>query len=142
MSKATVYSSAQYGLADESSATGLYVASVTFGAQSDIAEVPDHIGCVAGFSVYNPRKDVSVNGVVKAKGTALVTDVGAVVTLANTTHNTRLRLSEDLGVTPDNAASIVVTGGSLDPKQNGFEEGSITGIYMPFVSTSAPTTLS
>lgn len=142
MSKATVYSTAQYGLADDSSATGLYAASVTFTANSDTAEALDHIGCVVGLSVYNCRKDVSISGVVKTKGGGLVTEVASVVALANTTSNSRTRLSEDLGVTPDANASIVVTGGSLDPKQNGFEEGSISGVYHPFLATNSPATLS
>jgi len=141
MSKATVYSTAQFGLADSSSATGLYAASVTFTANSDTAEALDHIGCVAGLSVYNARKDISVDGVVKTKGSGLASDVGATLTLAEATNNSRAKLSEDIGVSPVAGAAVVVTGGSLSPKQNGFEEGSITGVYHPFLDTSSPTTL-
>lgn len=141
MSKATVYSSAQYGLADDATATGLYAASVSFSGNSDLAEVPDHIGCTIGFSVYNPRKDVSISGVVKTKGTGLAASVGAVVVLANTTNNTRTRLAEGLGVTADANAAIVVTGNGLDPKNNGFEEGACNGVYFPYVATNSPTSL-
>lgn len=141
MSKATVFSAAQFGLADDSSATGLLVGSVTFTGTSDTAEAPDHIGCVAGLAVYNQRKDVSCDGIVKTKGSGLATNVGTVVALANTTSNSRTRLSEDLDVTPDANASIVVTGSTLSPTATGFEGGGITGVYHPFVATNAPVTL-
>lgn len=142
MSKATVYSTAQFGLADSSSATGLYAASVTFTANSDTAEALDHIGGVVGLSVFNARKDVSVDGVVKTKGSGLATEVGSVVTIAEATNNSRAKLSEDLGVTAVAGAAVVVTGGGLTPKQNGFEEGSVSGVYHPYLDTGSPTTLS
>jgi hypothetical protein len=141
MSKATVFSSAQYGLADESSATGLYIASVTFSGSSDLAEVPDHIGCTVGMSVYNPRKEVSADGVIKTKGAGLSGSIGTVISLANTTNNTRTRLTEALNVTAESGAAIVMTGNDISPKQSGFEEGSMNGVYFPFVVTTSPTSL-
>lgn len=141
MSKATIYSTAQYGLADDSSATGLHVGNVSFTAGSDLAEVPDHIGCVVGFAIYNEKVDVSVDGIVKTKGTGLVPNMAAVLTLAESSNNSRTKLSETVSGTPDANAGIVVTGADLKPTQSGFEGGSITGVYYPFVATNSPATL-
>ena len=141
MSKATAFSAAQFGLADDSTATGLLVGSVTYTGNSDTAEAPDHIGCVTGLAVYNMRKDVSCDGIIKTKGSGLAANVGTVLTLANTTSNSRTRLSEDLDLTPDANAAIVVTGSTMTPTATGFEGGGLTGVYHPFVATNAPVSL-
>lgn len=141
MSKATVFSAAQFGLADCSSATGLVVGSVTFTGQSDTAEVPDHIGCVIGLSVYNQRKEVSADGIVKTKGSGLAVNIGTVCTIAEATNNSRTKLSEDLDVTADANAAVVITGTTLSPTQSGFEGGGVSGVYHPFVATNSPATL-
>jgi hypothetical protein len=141
MSQATVFSGAQFGLADDVTATGLYVASITWSGTSETAELPDHIGCAVGLSVYNPKKDVSCDGVIAAKATGLGDNIGSIITLANTSTNTRTRNSEGLGVTPNGGAAIIITGNTISPTQNGFEGGGISGVYLPFVSTSSPVTL-
>jgi hypothetical protein len=141
MSQATVFSASQWGLADEDTATGLVVASITWNGTSETAELPDHIGNSSGLAVYNPKKDVSGDGVISTKGTGLVGDIGDVLALANATNNTRTRNSEGLGVTPDAAAGVVITGNSISPQQTGFEGGGFTGIYLPGVSTTSPTIL-
>jgi hypothetical protein len=141
MSKATVFSAAQFAIADCSSATGLLVGTITFTGTSDTAEAPDHIGCVVGLAVYNQRKDVSIDGIIKTKGTGLVSNVGTVLTVAEATNNSRTKLSEDLDVTADANAAVVVTGSTVTPTQTGFEGGGITGVYHPFVATNSPTTL-
>lgn len=142
MSTATVYGGAQFGLADEASATGLVIGSATWNGTSETAELPDHIGCAVGLAVYNAKKDVTCDGIIAAKGTGLVDTIGSAITLANTTYSTRTRNSEGLGVTPDAGASIIVTGNSISPTQTGFEGGSISGIYLPFVATGSPVTVS
>ena len=82
---ATVFSAAQFGLADDSTATGLLAASVGFSASSSMAQAPDHIGNTAGFAVYERKKDITVSGVIKTKGTGLVGSIGTLITLlANT----------------------------------------------------------
>lgn len=141
MSKATVFSAAQFGLADCSSATGLLVGSVTFTGQSDTAEAPDHIGCVTGLAVYNQRKEVSIEGIIKTKGSGLASNIGTVLTVAEATNNSRTKLSEDLDLTADANAAVIVTGSTISPTQNGFEGGSITGVYHPFVATNSPASL-
>lgn len=142
MSQATVYAAAQFGLSSETSASGLVVGSITWSGSVETAELPDHIGCAAGFASWNAKKDVSGDGVIATKGTGLVGNLGAVVTLANTTTNSRLRNSEGLGVTPDANAGIILTANTISPAQTGFEGGGFTGIYLPFVATNSPVTLS
>ena len=137
MSTATVYGGAQFGLADETSATGLVIGSATWNGTSETAELPDHIGVAIGFAVYNNKKDISCDGIIAAKGTGLADSIGSTITLANTTHNTRTRNSEGIGVTPTANASIIITGNSISPTQTGFEGGGLTGIYLPFVDTSS-----
>lgn len=141
MSQATVYSASQYGLAADTTATGIVAASCTFTGSSQTAELPNHIGCTTGLAVYDPKKEVSIDGIIATKGTGLVGNIGAVVVLANTTTNTRTRLQEGLGVTPNANAAIVLTGNSISPKQSGFEEGGATGVYFPGIATNAPTVL-
>ena len=141
MSQATVFSAAQWGTADEDTATGLVIASITWNGTSETAELPDHIGNATGLSVYNPKKDVSGDGVISTKGSGLVGDIGDVLALANSTLNSRTRDSEGLGVTPDANAGIVITGNSISPQQTGFEGGGFSGIYLPGVATNSPTVL-
>lgn len=141
MSLATVYSTAQFGLADETSASGLYVGSVSFSTTTEQATAPDHIGCDVGFSVYNPKKDVSLDGIVAVKGTGLADTVGSTIALANTTNNTRARLTEFIGGSHASGAAIIITGGDTTGTATGFETGTISGVYNPFVAAGSPTSL-
>lgn len=141
MSQATVFSLSQWGLADEDTATGLVIASITWNGTSETAELPDHVGNSTGLAVYNPKKDVSGDGVISTKGSGLVGDIGDVLALANTTLNSRTRNSEGLGVTPDANAGIVITGNSISPQQTGFEGGGFSGIFLPGVATDSPVVL-
>jgi hypothetical protein len=138
---ATVFSAAQFGLADDSTATGLLAASVGFSATSSMAQAPDHIGNTAGFAVYERKKDITVSGVIKTKGTGLVGSIGTLLTLANSTNNTRTRLSESLGVTPVANSGIVVTASDITPTNSDFESGSLTGVFFPGVAVNSPVTL-
>jgi len=138
---ATVFSAAQFGLADDSTATGLLVASMSFSGTSSMAQAPDHIGNTAGFAVFERKKDITASGVIKTKGTGLVGTMGTLVTLANTTTNTRTRLSEGLGVTPIANSGIVITGNDITPTNSDFEGGSLTGVFFPGVAVNSPVTL-
>lgn len=141
MSLATVYSTAQYGLADDQTLTGLYVGTVSFSTTSEQATAPDHIGCDVGFAVYNQKKDVSIDGIVAAKGAGLVDSVGSTITLANTTYSSRTRLGEFVTGSAATGAAIIITGGETSGSATGFETGSITGIYNMFVAAGSPVTL-
>jgi hypothetical protein len=141
MSNATVFGASQYGLSADSTATGLLVGTISWDASSSQAQAPNHIGCDVAFAVYNQKKDVSVDGIVATKTTGLIGNMGAVITLANTTNNGRTRLSEGLGDTPVSNTALIVTGGSTSGTGTGFETGKLTCIYLPSISTNAPTTL-
>jgi hypothetical protein len=141
MSQATVYATSQFGLAADVTATGLFVGTVSFSNSSETATAPDHIGCDVGLAVYNFKKDVSVDGIVATKGSNLVANIGSTITLANSSHNSRTRLAEQFSGTAASGAAIIVTGGETSGTATGFETGSITGIYHPFVATGSPTVL-
>jgi len=141
MSLATVYGTAQFGTADETTASGLYTGTISYNGTSEQAFAPNHIGCDAAFSVYNAKKDVSLDGIVSVKTTGLVGNIGAVIVLANSTSNTRTRNSSNLGDTPNANAGLVIIGNNVTPTNNGFETGNVQAIYIPSVATNAPTTL-
>ena len=141
MSQATVYATSQFGLAADVTATGLFVGTVSFSNSSETATAPDHIGCDVGLAIYNPKKDVSVDGIVASKGTNLVANIGSTITLANTAYNTRTRLAEQISGSAASGAAIVITGGETSGTATGFETGSLTGIYHPFVAAGTSVVL-
>jgi len=136
-SAATVYGGGQYGLATDVSATGLVAATNPFTKSSKTAEAPDHIGNTCMVSIYDPRCEVSMEGVVAAKGTGMVGTIGGLITLSNTTKNTRLRLSENLVSAATTGAGIILTDYSLTPEQSGFEKGSLKGVYFAYLDTTS-----
>jgi hypothetical protein len=139
MSQATVYSGAQYGMADQATATGMYASSVSFTASSSMAEAPDSIGCLVGVAVYDPRCEVSVEGIVKTKTSNIPSQIGEVITIAAATENSRARTKELIDAASNSV--VIITGGSVNPTNTGFETGNITGIFYPYLSTTSPTTL-
>ena len=128
-------------MVDDATATGIHVGGMSFTGSADTAEAPDHYGGVVGLAVYNQRKEVSCNGIIKTKTTGLVTNIGVVCAFANATANTRLRLSEDLDVTPVASAGVIITSSNMELTGTGFETGSIGGVYFPYVATASPTSL-
>jgi hypothetical protein len=141
MSQATVYGTAQYGNAADVSASGLFVGTITWNHTSEQAMAPNHIGCDVGVAIYNAKKDVTVDGIVAAKATGLVGNIGATLVLANATTNSRARHSENLGASPVGGAGVIITGGNISTTSTGFETGSTSGIFIPGVVTSGPTVL-
>jgi hypothetical protein len=141
MSQATVYATSQFGLAADVTATGLFVGTVSFSNSSETATAPNHIGCDVGIAIYNAKKDVSVDGIVAAKGTNLVANIGSTITLANSSYNTRTRLAEQISGSPASGAAIIITGGETSGTATGFETGSLTGIYSPFVAAGTAVVL-
>lgn len=131
----------QFGLGDDASATGLLVGTVSFSATSEQALAPNHIGCDVGIAIYNAKKTISVDGIIKTKGTGLLGSIGTGIVLANTTTSTRTRLAEGLGETPVSNSGIIVTGNTISPTATGMEGGSIEGVFLPSVATNAAVTL-
>ena len=135
MANPTVYSGAQFGCATEITATGLYIASISWDASSEQATVPDHIGTTVGVSIYNPTKEVSCDGVISSKGTGLVGSIGSTLALTNNNAlNGRTRLSEGLGATLASGAALIITGNTIAPSNTGFETGSISASFWPGVA--------
>lgn len=141
MSQATVHGTMQFGLADDSTATGLLVGTCSWSATIEQAFAPNHIGCDVGIALYNAKKTVSVDGIIKTKGTGILGSLGTAITLTNTTNNTRTRNAEGLGETPVANTGIIVTGNTIAPTATGMEGGTIEGIFLPSVATNAPVTL-
>jgi hypothetical protein len=141
MSQATVYGAGQYGLVTDVTATGLYVGTASFDYSSSQATAPNHIGCTIMLSIYDQKIDVSVDGVIAAKGTGLVGDLGAVISLAATTNNSRTRFSEAISETPVANSAIILTGGGTSGTATGFETGKLSGVFYPSIATNSPTTL-
>ena len=128
-------------MVDDATATGIHVGGMSFTGSADTAEAPDHYGGVIGLAVYNQRKEVSCNGIIKTKGSGLVTNIGVVCTFANATSNSRVRLSEDLDVTPVSGAGVIITSSNMELTGTGFESGTIGGVYFPYLVTSSPVSL-
>jgi hypothetical protein len=139
MSQATVYSTAQYGTVDDDGPTGMFVSSVSFTSSSDMAEATDTLGCLVGVAIHNPRTEVSADGIIKVATTAPTGQIGEVITLANATEGGGDRLGDliDAG----GSSVLIVTGGSTNPTNTGFETGNITGIYYPYLDDTTPEVL-
>lgn len=143
MSLATVYSTAQYGLADIATLSGLYGASVSYAASSTTAQVPDHLGCTVGLGITDPMKTVSMSGIIKTKGTGLAVNIGSTIALAESANNSRTKNSEGLGsgIVLATASLIIITAHNISPTANGFEAGDANGVYYPFIPTGTSYTL-
>ena len=130
MSQATTYSTAQYGL-DEETSLGIFANSCSFNSTSSTAEALNHNGCVVGTAIYDFRMEVTLDGVVIAKGTRPGGSevIGDTITFANMDHNRdrTLDFTATGGIT-------ILTGGSTNPTATGFEAGSLTAMYLPYCS--------
>jgi hypothetical protein len=138
---ATVFGAGRYGIVNDSSATGLSLASFTTNYSADIAFGKDHIGCDAMMSIYNDSSEVSCSGVVAVKATGLVPDLAAVLTLANSSADTLATNSKNLFSTNNANAALIVTGASLTRANSDFETGEVSGIFKPLIPTNSPTVL-
>ncbi len=142
MSLATVYSSAQFGVANDETATGLYVGTMSWAGSSEQALAPNHIGCDVGIAIFNAKKTVSADGVIVTKGTGLADSIGSAITLTNTTFNARTRNSEGLGDSAVANSGLIVIGNTISPSATGFEAGGLEMLFLPNVATNSPVTLS
>lgn len=133
---ATVFGTARHGMVDDSSATGLYVSSLSYSYSTEMAQARDSQGFTAAFSLFEDKADITVDGVVKTKTTGLTTDLAATITLANESDDTLSLNDQNMFSTPDAAAGTVVTGASLTRNQSEFETGSLTLVYFPLVALS------
>jgi hypothetical protein len=118
----------------------LLVGNISYSYTSEQAFAKDHIGCDVGMSIYNDSTEISISGVVKTKGTGLVPDIAAALSLANSSADTLGLDSKNLFTSPS-GAGVIVTGANLNRVNSEFENGEVTAVYKPLVSVSGPTVL-
>lgn len=119
MANPATFGEGTYGVSDDATATGIYIASHTESFSSELAQARDHQGKTVGFSVYDSRLDLSLDGVVKTASTLVGIVVGDALTSAN---------SELAGVGLPFTGDVVVTGGTFTKGNTDFETGSLTAV--------------
>lgn len=134
---ATVYSTAKFGTNSESSSTGLYLGSISFNGASEVVTAPNHVGQDVGVSISNERIDISCEGVITTKGAGMVVGMADLVTLANATGDSSTVYADILKVAPVANASVIITAATMTRTQNGFETGSLTGVFYPGVDSTS-----
>lgn len=139
---ATVHGTARFGITDDSSATGLHIGELSYDYSVDITYGVNHIGNKVNMALLNDMTEVSFSGVVKTKATGFVLDLGAALTLANTTADSLNTLSQNLISTPVANAGTVISSLSLKRMNSDFETGEGKAIYNPLIATNAPSTVS
>ena len=139
---ATVYSTAKFGANSEASATGLYLGSISFNGASEVGTAPNHVGQDVGVSISNERIDISCEGVITTKGSGMVVGMADLVTLANATGDSSTVYADILKVSPVNNASVIITAASMTRTNNGFETGSLTGVFYPGIDSTVTYTSS
>lgn len=138
---ATVYAAARYGVVDDDTASGLHVASFSTSSEADEAFALNHNGSTIGYSMYNDRASVECSGVVAVKATGLAINLASVLSLANVTADSLNTLTANLFTTSTGGAGLLVKSTNLTRTNTGFEEGSISGTYLPLVATGSPSTV-
>jgi len=128
-------------MADDSSVTGLIIGSLAVSYSTETAFVPNHIGSDVSMALFNDSSETTLSGVVAVKGTGLVPDLAAAITLANDSVDTLAIKSKNLFTTPASNAGLVVTGATMTRANREFETGDITAIYKPLIATNAPATV-
>ena len=136
MGSPTVFGTARFGVVDDSSETGLHVASLTYTYSSETAQGRDSTGFTVAMSVFEDKTDVTADGVVKTSGTGIIPAIGAVIALANESDGGQGLNDDNLMSTAVATAGTVVTGGSMTRTNTDFETGSLTLVFYPLVATS------
>ena len=113
MANPATFGDGTYGVSDDETLTGLYVASFNNSFASEMAQARDHNGLTVGFSVYDERIDITLDGVVKTEATLIAIAAGDAIAPADVPYT---RFSGDL----------VVTGGSLSGTNTDFQTGNLT----------------
>lgn len=134
---ATVFGTAKFGATSESSSTGLFLSSIAFTGASEVGTSPNHVGQDVGVSISNERIDISIDGVITTKGSGMVVGMADLVTLANATSDSSAIFADLLKVAPVANASVIITQASMTRTNNGFETGSLTGVFYPGIDTTA-----
>lgn len=135
------FSLSQFGATDDSSATGLYIGSISYGYEADKVDLKNHIGSTVGFTLADDRTTVTFSGAVVSKTAGIVPALASVVTLANTTANSLNLNTKGIFSTPVSNAGTVIISATLQRTSSEYETGDLNGIYHPGVTTNAPVSL-
>lgn len=136
MATATTFGDGEYGVADDSTITGLHVASFGYEYSSEMAQARNHNGFTVGFSIYEDKTDVTCDGVVKTAATFAGIGIADSLTLANESANTRSLNDEHVIGTASGTAAAIVTGMSMAGTNTDFQTGSITLVFFPYTAAS------
>lgn len=135
------FSGAFYGASDDSTATGLFIGSLDYDSSVSKVDLKNHIDQTVGFTLTDDKVDITCSGSVVSKTAGVVPSIADVISLANTTTDSRSLVSDGIFTTPVAGAGIVVLGGKLTRTNSEFETGDITAIFHPSVSVSSPVSL-
>lgn len=135
------FSLAQYGAADDSSATGIYIGSIDFDYSVNKVDLKNHIDTTVGFVLADDKVEVSMSGAVVSKTAGMTPALASVITLANNSANSLTLTTKGTFTTPVSNAGIVVTGAKLSRANSEFETGDISAVFHPGVTTNAPVSL-
>lgn len=135
------FSLAMYGAADDVTATGLYIGSISYGYEVDKVDLKNHIASTVGFTLADDRTTVQFSGAVVIKTTGIVPALASVVALANTSANSLTVTTKGIFSTPVANAGTVITAATLQRTNSEYETGDLTGMYHPGAATNAPVSL-
>ena len=133
---ATVFGTARFGAVDDSSATDLHIASLTYTFGSEQARGKNSQGESVALALFEESNEISASGVVAVKTAGLTIAIGDAITLANESADSLSRNDQNLFSTPNGNAGTVVTGGSLERSNGDFETGSLSLLYLPLLPLS------
>ena len=132
------FSLAKYGLPDDSSATGLFVAEIGYDFKSEKSDIRNHVNQVVGFTLADESIAIKCSGVVTTKTAGITPNIAGVITYANTSaHSLDLKTSNTFA-TPVANAGVIVLGMSLKRVNSEHETGDIDSIFHPGVTSNAP----
>lgn len=139
---ATVFSTAQFGVSSETSSTGLVASDWSMEVSAENAYVENHVGTVAGMSLFNQVGNVTISGVIAVGATGLTKKIGDAVTLANIATGTSGTFARSFFGTLNGSASLIITQSSITRNNKGFETGSLNAVFHPSLATSSPSVIS
>jgi len=129
-----VYGGGAYGLADETSDLGLYIASASYDLSADTNFGKDHIGEDALIAVGNEGGSMSFSGLVSTADT-LGAGIGDALQAADIANSTLFSVTGSITV-------WIVNGGNLTRNNAGFQEGSLEMVGRSAMTSAVAETVS
>lgn len=136
MANPTVYGTSRFGVVDDTSATDLHVASLSYSYSTEQARGKNSTGFSVALAFFEDATEVTASGVVAVKTTGMVFSLGDAMVLANESADSLSLNDYPMMSTPVGSAGTVVTGGSIERSNGDFETGSLNLLYLPLVALS------